>query len=138
VTLTAGPADYYLARVSIEEQTERVEDRFDGIASVIAAPRARLPTAKDGEDRGSLVDALVGHAYVDVSSPADAGSVPAPREVVVRFTENVELEFSAVVVKSRTGEVGWNPGWFDRGLAGAPEPVRLLVLLPVRLAHNSP
>ncbi|HYB40269.1 MAG TPA: copper resistance CopC family protein [Candidatus Methylomirabilis sp.] len=45
-----------------------------------------------------------GHAYVDSSSPADAVSGPAPREVVIRFTENVELEFSAIVVKGPTGE----------------------------------
>ncbi|HYB40268.1 MAG TPA: DUF4198 domain-containing protein [Candidatus Methylomirabilis sp.] len=29
VKLVAGPADYYLARVSLEDQTERVEGRFD-------------------------------------------------------------------------------------------------------------
>ena len=46
-----------------------------------------------------------GHAYVDSSSPADTATVPAPREAVVRFTENVELEFSTVVVKSQTGEI---------------------------------
>jgi methionine-rich copper-binding protein CopC len=45
-----------------------------------------------------------GHAYVDTSSPADASTVPAPREAVIRFTEGVEPEFSTVVVKSQAGE----------------------------------
>ena len=45
-----------------------------------------------------------GHAYVETSSPSDAATVGPPREVMVRFTEKVELEFSTVVVKSQTGE----------------------------------
>lgn len=44
------------------------------------------------------------HAYVDTSSPADSVTLTAPREAVVRFTENVELEFSTLVVKSEAGE----------------------------------
>ncbi|PWU24414.1 MAG: copper resistance protein CopC [Candidatus Rokuibacteriota bacterium] len=46
-----------------------------------------------------------GHAYIDTSSPADASTVPPPREAILKFTENVELEFSTIAVKSPAGEV---------------------------------
>jgi methionine-rich copper-binding protein CopC len=45
------------------------------------------------------------HAFVDASVPADRSTVrEAPREVTVRFTESVELEFSRITVKSGAGE----------------------------------
>ena len=45
------------------------------------------------------------HAFVDTSVPADRSTVrEAPREVTVRFTESVELEFSRITVKSGGGE----------------------------------
>ena len=52
-----------------------------------------------------LATSVRGHAYVDTSSPADASTVPPPREAVLRFTENVELEFSTINVKNPAGEV---------------------------------
>lgn len=46
------------------------------------------------------------HAYVDAAVPADRSTVrEAPTEVTVRFTENVELEFSRLTVRSGAGEV---------------------------------
>lgn len=53
---------------------------------------------------GATATRALGHAYVDTSSPADASTVAPPREAVVRFTENVELEFSTIAVKSARGE----------------------------------
>ena len=45
------------------------------------------------------------HAFVDTSVPVDRSTVrEAPREVTVRFTESVELEFSRITVKSAGGE----------------------------------
>ena len=44
------------------------------------------------------------HAYVETSSPADGATVSAPREIVIRFTEDVEFEFSTIAVKNQTGE----------------------------------
>ena len=45
------------------------------------------------------------HAFVDTSAPVDRSTVrEAPREVTVRFTESVELEFSRITVKSGAGE----------------------------------
>lgn len=46
------------------------------------------------------------HAYPASSSPEDGAAVGnPPREVVIRFTEGVELEFSRIEVKSTRGEV---------------------------------
>lgn len=46
------------------------------------------------------------HAYPASSSPEDGVVVGnPPREVVIRFTEGVELEFSRIEVKSTRGDV---------------------------------
>ena len=43
------------------------------------------------------------HAYLDAASPADGSSGPAPAEIRLRFTEEIELEFSALVLKDASG-----------------------------------
>jgi methionine-rich copper-binding protein CopC len=45
------------------------------------------------------------HAYPSSSTPADGATVGAsPGEVVIRFTEAVEIEFSRIEVKNAGGE----------------------------------
>lgn len=79
----------------------------------VRAPTKRRRSSRSFAVRSIALAALLacasvapawGHAYVDTSSPADSATLAAPREVVLRFTETVELEFSTVVVKSKIGE----------------------------------
>lgn len=45
------------------------------------------------------------HAYPAAVSPGDGATVTeAPREIRIRFTEGVELEFSRIEVKNASGE----------------------------------
>ena len=45
------------------------------------------------------------HAYPAAVSPADGATITeAPREIRIRFTEGVELEFSRIDVKNASGE----------------------------------
>jgi methionine-rich copper-binding protein CopC len=49
--------------------------------------------------------ALSAHAYPAAVSPSDGTTVTeAPREIRMRFTEGVELEFSRIEVKNAAGE----------------------------------
>lgn len=46
------------------------------------------------------------HAYPASSTPPDGATVGLPpREIIIRFTEGVELEFSRIEVKNGKGEV---------------------------------
>ena len=45
------------------------------------------------------------HAYPAAVSPADGATITeAPREIRIRFTEGVELEFSRIDIKNANGE----------------------------------
>ena len=43
------------------------------------------------------------HAYLDAASPADGSSGPSPAEIRLRFTEDIEPEFSTLVLKNAAG-----------------------------------
>jgi hypothetical protein len=46
------------------------------------------------------------HAYPAFSTPQDGATVSSPpREIIIRFTEGVEIEFSRIEVKNAKGEV---------------------------------
>ena len=109
MSFPVGPADSYLVRVKIDEESARADglkDKASYESTYVFRFLIVLSLAVVLVDWSAITPLAWAHAYPAVTVPSNGATLKeAPRELRIQFTEGVEIAFSQITVKAASGEV---------------------------------